>query len=207
MYTFIEVRYMPTLGEQLKSLRVKKGLTQEQLAQKLNTTKAAISRYEKDQRQPKLELLTEMAMLLDASPDDLYYLYLGSTEFDDEQGVYATRMNAMAKWVETICGANNMIDSAAKKHGISGEYVEGGSPIIYDSGDAFVDGSFSVHKEVPSDNGTMKLTISVEPEGMQLKDLISLLDYLKNNNLAGDGILELMNFVKAAYKSAKNDKE
>ena len=33
-YTFIEVRYMPTLGEQLKALRVKRGMTQEQLAQK-----------------------------------------------------------------------------------------------------------------------------------------------------------------------------
>ena len=72
-YTFIEVRYMPTLGEQLKALRVKRRMTQEQLAQKLNTTKAAISRYEKGQRQPKLEIITEIAMILDASPDELHH--------------------------------------------------------------------------------------------------------------------------------------
>lgn len=125
LYTQIEVKDMPTLGEQLKALRVKAGKTQEQLATELHTTKAAISRYEKDQRQPRLEVLTEMAMLLDASPDDLYCLYLATTEFEDEQGVYATRMNALSKWVETICGANNMITDAAEKHGISNEFVEG----------------------------------------------------------------------------------
>ena len=124
LYTQIEVKDMPTLGEQLKALRVKAGKTQEQLATELQTTKAAISRYEKDQRQPRLEVLTEMAMLLDASPDDLYCLYLATTEFEDEQGVYATRMNALSKWVETICGANNMITDAAEKHGISNEFVE-----------------------------------------------------------------------------------
>ena len=198
---------MPTLGEQLKALRIKKGMTQEQLATKLNTTKAAISRYEKDQRQPKLEILTEMAMILDATPDDLYYLFLGSTEFDDEQGVYATRMNAMSKWVETICGANGAVDSIAKKHGMQSSNGEWPASVDYNPGDAFTDASFSVRKEVPSDNGTMKLTISVEPEGMKLKDLISLLEYLKNNNLVGDGIPEMIDFMKAAYKSGKDDNE
>lgn len=125
LYTQIEVKDMPTLGEQLKALRVKAGKTQEELATELHTSKAAISRYEKDQRQPRLEVLTEMAMLLDASPDDLYCLYLATTEFEDEQGVYSTRMNALSKWVETICGANNMITDAAEKHGLSNEFVEG----------------------------------------------------------------------------------
>lgn len=120
------VKDVPTLGEQLKSLRVKAGKTWEQLATELHTTKAAVSRYEKDRRQPRLEVLTEMAMLLDASPDELYCMYLAITEFDDEQGTRATRMSALSKWVETICGANYMITDAAEKHGISNEFVEGG---------------------------------------------------------------------------------
>lgn len=111
-YTFIEVRYMPTLGEQLKALRVKRGMTQEQLAQKLNTTKAAISRYEKGQRQPKLEILTEIAMILDASPDELHHLYLELDELKGENG--STSKNAMIKWMETICGVANSLDSAVK---------------------------------------------------------------------------------------------
>lgn len=198
LYIHIEVMYMATLGEQLKSLRIKKGMTQEQLAKKLNTTKAAISRYEKDQRQPKLELLTEMAMILDANADDLYSMFLESTKCDGEQGAYAAKMNAMAKWVETITGGNASQNPATSK------FV---SSISYDPGDSFSDRCFSVKKTVSSINGPMKLTISVEPEGMKLKDLISLLDYLKSNDLAGDGILELMDFMKAAYKSGKRDSE
>ena len=72
-------------------------------------------------------------------------------------------------------------------------------------GDTFCDGCFTVKKSVPSSDGTMKLTISVEPEGMRLKELISFLDYLKKNNLAGEGIPEMIDFMKAAYKSAKGD--
>lgn len=71
---------MPTLGEQLKALRVKKGMTQEQLAQKLNTTKAAISRYEKNHRQPRLEQISEIARILDANPDELFSLLFISSD-------------------------------------------------------------------------------------------------------------------------------
>lgn len=162
---------MPTLGQQLKTLRVKKGFTQEQLAQKLNTTKAAISRYEKDQRQPRLEQIAEIAMTLEASPDDLYYLFLGSSEIKDDRGEYVTRMNATAKWVEVITGTNG------------------------------------IRKSVSSNDGTTKVTIPIAPGGMQLEDLISLLDYLIINNLAGNGIPELVDLLEAASKSTKKNDE
>ena len=44
---------METLGDRLKSLRKEKGYTLEQVADKLNTTKVTISRYEKNLREPK----------------------------------------------------------------------------------------------------------------------------------------------------------
>lgn len=69
---------MPTLGEQLKALRIKSKLTQDQLADKLNTTKATISRYEKDQRQPRREQLTEIARILGADPNELLGLLFAS---------------------------------------------------------------------------------------------------------------------------------
>ena len=162
---------MPTLGQQLKTLRIKKGLTQEQLAKELNTTKAAISRYEKGQRQPRLEQIAEIATILGASPDELYYLFLGSSEVEDNRGEYATRMNAMAKWVEAIAGTDG------------------------------------IQKTVSSDDGTTKLTISIAPGGMQLKDLISLLDYLVLNDLAGNGISELADFLDAASKTKRENDE
>ena len=71
---------MPTLGEQIKALRIKQGFTQEQLAKALHTTKATISRYEKDQRQPRREQITEIACALGANPDDLFNLLFASSD-------------------------------------------------------------------------------------------------------------------------------
>ena len=47
---------MKTLGERLKDLRKEKGYTLEQVAEKLNTTKITISRYENNLREPKRKL-------------------------------------------------------------------------------------------------------------------------------------------------------
>lgn len=71
---------MPTLGEQIRELRKKRGMTQEQLANKLGTTKAAISRYEKDQRQPKISQIKKIATALDASSDETLLLFTGTEE-------------------------------------------------------------------------------------------------------------------------------
>lgn len=77
---------MPTLGEQLKALRIKKGKTQEQLADELKTTKAAISRYENGRRQPRLEQISEIARILDASPDELFeLLFVSSNVIQDKE--------------------------------------------------------------------------------------------------------------------------
>lgn len=192
---------MPTLGEQLKLFRIQKGMTQEQLANRLNTTKAAISRYEKGQRQPRLEQIVEMAMALDVSPDNLFNLILCSQESQGDRG------KAMVAWVSTITGANGIIDSIVANHDQHSTDNSKSDPITYDPGDAFIGSSFGVHKEVLGNNGATKITISVEPEGMQLKDLIFLLDYLKKNNLAGEGITEMTDFMKAAYRSAKSNNE
>lgn len=71
---------MPTLGERIKALRIKQGFTQEQLAEALHTTKATISRYEKNQRQPRREQITEIACVLGANPDDLFNLLFTSPD-------------------------------------------------------------------------------------------------------------------------------
>ena len=54
---------MKTLGERLKDLRKEKGYTLEQVAEKLNTTKITISRYENNLREPKRETISQLAKL------------------------------------------------------------------------------------------------------------------------------------------------
>ncbi len=59
------------LGERLKELRQEKGLTQKQLAEKLNVNSVTYLHYEKEQREPPLSLLADIAKFYDVSVDYL----------------------------------------------------------------------------------------------------------------------------------------
>lgn len=62
---------MTTLGEQIKQLRVKKGMTQDELAAFAGTTKASISYYERNQRNPQYLVLRSIAEALEFPFDEL----------------------------------------------------------------------------------------------------------------------------------------
>lgn len=55
----------------LKELRIKKGLSQEQLAKQLNISSVAICQYELGKRSPNVEMLKKLAQVLDCTIDDL----------------------------------------------------------------------------------------------------------------------------------------
>ena len=55
----------------LKELRLKKGLSQEQLAKQLNISSVAICQYELGKRCPNASILKKLAQVLDCSVDDL----------------------------------------------------------------------------------------------------------------------------------------
>ncbi len=59
------------LGQRLKELREEAGLTQKELAQKLNIHSVTYLHYEKSQREPPLALLVEFALFYDVSVDYL----------------------------------------------------------------------------------------------------------------------------------------
>jgi transcriptional regulator with XRE-family HTH domain len=79
---------METLSTRLKQLRLEKGLTLEQLAKDLNTTKVTLSRYENSVREPKSDTLKQLSDYFDVSID---YLLGESNEkrhiTDDEKEV------------------------------------------------------------------------------------------------------------------------
>ncbi len=62
---------MSTLGTRLLELRKQKGLTQEQLAEKLNVTNQSVSKWEKDINAPDITLLVALADLFETSVDYL----------------------------------------------------------------------------------------------------------------------------------------
>ena len=65
------------LGKRLKELREEKGLTQKELAEKLNLHSVTYLHYEKAQREPPLAVLAQMAIFFDVTTDYL----LGLTDY------------------------------------------------------------------------------------------------------------------------------
>ncbi|NRG69204.1 DUF3955 domain-containing protein [Streptococcus suis] len=67
-------------GQQIKDLRKKEGLTQEQFALKLNVTRQSVSNWENDKNLPDLELLILMSSVFSISLDQLI---LGGTDMNN----------------------------------------------------------------------------------------------------------------------------
>ncbi len=57
-----------SIGERIKIIREQLNLKQKDLAEKLGTTQAAISRYEKNERSPDAVLLEKLVQSLDINP-------------------------------------------------------------------------------------------------------------------------------------------
>lgn len=58
---------MGTFGENLKKIRIEKNMSQEEFATLLGTSKQVISRYENDQRSPKVSVVAQYAKILGVS--------------------------------------------------------------------------------------------------------------------------------------------
>lgn len=69
------------LSENLKTLRMQKGFTQEELAARLNVVRQTVSKWEKGLSVPDAELLTRLAEVLEVPVSTL----LGSTIPDDKE--------------------------------------------------------------------------------------------------------------------------
>lgn len=62
---------MKIFAERLRELRLEKGLSMKQLAKELNTTDAAISYWENDVNEPKINYLKVIALYFNVSTDYL----------------------------------------------------------------------------------------------------------------------------------------
>lgn len=58
-------------GKRLKELRIEKGLTQKELAKKINTTQSTIGKYEREELQPNVEIIIQICKLFNISSDYL----------------------------------------------------------------------------------------------------------------------------------------
>lgn len=64
-----------SFGQILKQLRLKAGLTQQKLADYINVSLKTVQRWEKNERQPRIEEVKKLALALHVSESDLFYDY------------------------------------------------------------------------------------------------------------------------------------
>ncbi len=64
---------MNMVGKSIKDLRKAKNMTQDELAEKLNVTRQAVSNWEMDKTQPDVETLTKLADIFGVSVERLIY--------------------------------------------------------------------------------------------------------------------------------------
>jgi len=91
-----------SIGSRIKELRLKRGLTQEELAQKIGVTKGAVANYENEVSSPKIEL---MYRLFDALDCDANYLH----QDDMKKSIY--RENATPEEFETLVKVYRNLDA------------------------------------------------------------------------------------------------
>ncbi len=60
------------IGDRIKRFRESRGMTQDSLAQKLNTTRQSISRYESGERKANQDILFDLADLFNVKVDDFF---------------------------------------------------------------------------------------------------------------------------------------
>ena len=70
---------MVDFGTNLKFLRLREGLTQQQLADRLGVTKSVVSYYELQERFPSPEVLSKVASIFHVTTDFLLGLQRGET--------------------------------------------------------------------------------------------------------------------------------
>lgn len=62
---------MKSIGETIANLRKQKGMTQSELAEKMNVTDKAVSKWERDLSCPDINTISKLADVLDVSVEEL----------------------------------------------------------------------------------------------------------------------------------------
>lgn len=62
------------IGKKIKTLRLQKGMTQEELAAKLNISSQAVSKWENNITMPDIQMLPDLSVIFGVTIDELFEL-------------------------------------------------------------------------------------------------------------------------------------
>ena len=107
-----------TLGKRIASLRKKADLTQEELAEKLDVSPQAVSKWENDMSCPDIMLLPRLAQLLGCSTDtllsdekrkdisEMFMKLVVRVDADEDEGAVNVKLNLPMELVKVALEAN-----------------------------------------------------------------------------------------------------
>lgn len=97
---------MVDFGQRLKELRIKSGLTQNQLADRIGVTKSVVSYYELHERTPSPEVLVKLASIFHCSTD--FLLGLEKQQTLDISGLDAEDIRLLQHTIDVLKRKNNL---------------------------------------------------------------------------------------------------
>lgn len=92
------------LNEQIKNLRIAKGLNQVQLANKLGITKQCVSNWENNNIQPSVDMLIKLCSFFSVSSD--YLLGLDNRKYIEVSGLSDTQLMHIQNIVDDLIQKN-----------------------------------------------------------------------------------------------------
>lgn len=95
------------LNEQIKKLRIAKGLNQVQLADKLGITKQCVSNWENNNIQPSVDMVVKLCAFFGVSAD--YLLGIDSKKYIDASKLNDTQLMHIQNIVDDLVNSNSKI--------------------------------------------------------------------------------------------------
>lgn len=112
---------METLGERIRNLRTSKGLSQKDIANKLNMSNITYSQYERNQRTPNDEIKTRLANFFNVSVD---YLINGTQQETQEDKfinlLIQKTIDGKIEWINFDDSDNIMIKFENSNYSVTG---------------------------------------------------------------------------------------
>lgn len=90
---------MPGISENLKAIRTRKGVSQDELSKRTDIHSVQFSRYERGQSVPSIDVVKKIADALDVSIDELVY---GNESNKAEQSINDQELLSMFKKVQLL---------------------------------------------------------------------------------------------------------
>ena len=96
---------MSGFGEKLRKLRLESGMTQAELAEKLNITKSVISYYELRERTPSPDVIVQLARIFHVTTD--YLMGVDNRKLIDVSDLSQEDMRLLLVTIETLRKKNS----------------------------------------------------------------------------------------------------